>query len=165
MTIAGPLLMELEQEAQATRRILERVPDDKLAWRPHPKSSTLGQLAFHIASTPGAIAQLSQQDLDRVPDFSQPQPESRAQILTALEDSLATAKTVVGGMTDASFMSNWTMKNGGRVAMQLPKAALLRAIMLNHWYHHRGQLCVYLRMLDIPVPAIYGVSADENPLA
>ncbi|MFN8573233.1 MAG: DinB family protein [Gemmatimonadaceae bacterium] len=165
MSIATPLLMELEQEAQTTRRVLERIPEQQLRWKPHPRSFSLGQLGLHIAIVPGAIAQLAQQDMNTPPAFVQPEADSKAQILAALDESLATAKRLVGGMSDETLLATWTMKNGERVAMQLPRVALLRAVMLNHWYHHRGQLCVYLRMLDVPVPAVYGVSADENPLA
>jgi uncharacterized damage-inducible protein DinB len=165
MTIAASLLQELDQEAHATRRVLERVPDAHLDWRPHPKSFSLGQLAMHVAQVPGAIATLSTKSPATRPAFVQ-QPVARsADLLPALNASLDTAKAVLGGASDAALMDTWRMVDGDREIMAMPRAALLRAIMLNHWYHHRGQLLVYLRQLDVPVPSVYGPTADENPFA
>jgi uncharacterized damage-inducible protein DinB len=164
MKLVDPMLMELEQEAAATRRVLERIPEEKLTWKPHAKSMSLGQLALHIAGVPGNIARLaSSEGLDSPPTFTQAEAESRRQILETLDKSLADARSLLGTMDDARAMSIWTMKRSGQPVMSLPRVALLRAIMLNHWYHHRGQLTVYLRLLDVPVPSVYGPSADENP--
>jgi uncharacterized damage-inducible protein DinB len=164
MKLVDPMLMELEQEAAATRRTLERVPEAKLSWRPHAKSMSLGQLALHIASVPGNIARLATSDgLDAPPAFKQEAAMSLRQILEALDKSLADARSLLGPMDDARALSIWTMKRNGQSVMSMPRVALLRAIMLNHWYHHRGQLTVYLRLLDVPVPSVYGPSADENP--
>jgi uncharacterized damage-inducible protein DinB len=164
MALIDGLLQELEHEAQTTRRVLERVPNDKLTWKPHPKSMTLGQLAFHIATVPGGVAELAASgDSAQVPQFSQPTANSTAELLSALDESIAKAKKVLGGMDDERIMATWRMMRGDQEVFALPRIALLRSIMLNHWYHHRGQLSVYLRELDVPIPSIYGPSADENP--
>jgi uncharacterized damage-inducible protein DinB len=166
MPIIDSLLQELEQEAQTTKRVLERVPDAHLAWKPHQTSMSLGQLALHIATVPGGVAQMAAQGgLDQPPAFIQPSAATAAELVPALDQSVAQARNVLGGMSDEQLMEVWTLKDGGQVVMAMPRVALLRAIMLNHWYHHRGQLSVYLRQLNVPVPSIYGPSADENPFA
>lgn len=164
MTLTEGLLQELEQEAQTTRRVLERVPDDQLAWRPHPKARTLGELSMHVAVVPGAVAELiASPSPAQVPQFTDPVAESAAMLVPTLEQSIAKAKAVLGGMSDSKAMETWRMVQGERELFALPRVALLRSVMLNHWYHHRGQLSVYLRELDVPIPSIYGPSADENP--
>ena len=165
MAMSDLFLQELEQEAQATRRALERVPEDKLAWRPHAKSMSLGQLSLHIAVMPGAIAELSQQSPFQVKQFTQESATSTAQLVSTLDASLTKAREVLAGLDDAALGSTWRMVDGDREMLAMPRAALLRTVMLNHWYHHRGQLTVYLRELNVPVPSIYGPSADENPFA
>ena len=166
MTIIDTLLQELEQEAQTTRRVLERVPEGQLGWKPHAKSMSLGQLALHIATTPGGVAEIAARPgMDEAPTFVQPSAQSAAELLPALEESLAKARSILGGMDDREALETWTLKSGGQVLMAMPRAAVLRMIMLNHWYHHRGQLSVYLRQLNVPLPSIYGPSADENPFA
>ena len=157
------LLQELEQEAQTTRRVLERVPEDRLGWKPHDKSMSLGQLALHVAVVPGAIADLAGQSPFQLPGFNQPSPKSAAEIMPAFEQSIAKARTVLQQMDDAELGKTWRAINGDREVMAIPVGALLRTIMLNHWYHHRGQLSVYLRQVGAQVPSIYGPSADENP--
>lgn len=165
MTLAD-LLEELEQEAPATRRVLERVPEGRLGWRPHDKSMTLGQLAMHVATLPGAIAQVS-----TLPSFDvntiipRPGAASVAQLTAALDESVARARAILGAMDDAALATPWRMVDGNRELMNLPRGAFLRSVLLNHWYHHRGQLTVYLRLTGALVPAVYGASADENPLA
>jgi uncharacterized damage-inducible protein DinB len=160
------LLQELEQEAPTTRRVLERVPGSQLAWRPHEKARTLGQLALHVAIVPGGVAELiASPSPAQVPTFTDPSPASAAELVPALDQSIAKAKQVLGGMNDAALMATWRMMQGERELFAVPRVALLRSIMLNHWYHHRGQLTVYLRQLGVPVPSIYGPSADENPFA
>lgn len=164
MRLIDPILMELEQEAVTTRRVLERVPEDKLSFRPHPKSMSLGQLALHIATTPSGVATMASLDgMDEPPKFQQDEATSRQQILGALDASLVEARSLIEAMDDARLAAAWTLSSGGQVVMSLPRIALLRAIMLNHWYHHRGQLTVYLRLLDVPLPSVYGPTADENP--
>jgi uncharacterized damage-inducible protein DinB len=165
MAIAAALLQELDQEAQATRRVLERVPDAHLDWRPHAKSFSLGQLALHVAQIPGAVATLSMQSPAPAPQFLQEGAARSADLLPALQESIQTAKSVLGNASDATMMETWRLVAGDREIMAMPRAAFLRAIMLNHWYHHRGQLLVYLRQLDIPLPSVYGPTADENPFA
>ena len=163
MSIAETLLAELEQESDATRRVLERVPDAHLSWKPHPKSMSLGQLALHVATVPGAVAELLVPDSMEAPQFVHPEASSAAELVPALDASLARARQHLGGLSDAAMGSVWRVMRGGRELMAMPRAAFARAIMLNHWYHHRGQLLVYLRLLDQPVPSVYGPTADENP--
>jgi uncharacterized damage-inducible protein DinB len=165
MRLVDPLLMELDQEAQTTQRILERVPDNKLTWRPHPKSYSLGQLALHIASVPGNVSAAAAQDTFEAPNFSQSEPKSRQEILDTFSKGLASAKDTLNKMDDARLMSMWSLTRNGKVLMTIPRIGFLRSILMNHNYHHRGQLSVYLRILDVPVPSIYGPSADENPFA
>jgi uncharacterized damage-inducible protein DinB len=166
MAIIDGMLQELEQEAQTTSRVLERVPADQLTWRPHPKARTLGELAMHVAVVPGAVAEMiGSPSPAQVPQFSEIIPESASQLIPALEESIAKAKAKLGGMADEEILATWRMMEGEREIFALPRVALLRSIMLNHWYHHRGQLSVYLRELDVPIPSIYGPSADENPFA
>ena len=165
MAMIDAMLQELEQEAKTTRRVLERVPDNQLGWRPHKKARTLGELALHVAGTPGAVAAIAAQSEIQAPDFKDPVPASASELIPALDESVATAKRLLGGMDDAALNATWRMKRNGQEVMAIPRAALLRSIMLNHWYHHRGQLSVYLRELGVPIPSIYGPSADENPFA
>ena len=163
MALIDGLLQELEQEAQTTRRVLERVPEAHLSWKPHPKSMSLGQLALHVATTPGGVAEIASHSLEQIPQFNQPSAASAAELVPALEASVARARALLGGMDDAAMAATWRLMDGDREVMAMPRVGLLRAIMLNHWYHHRGQLSVYLRQLNVPVPSIYGPSADENP--
>jgi uncharacterized damage-inducible protein DinB len=165
MTTAETLLAELDQEAQTTRRVLERIPQAHLSWRPHPKSMSLGQLALHVATVPGDVAELGMQDTAQPPPFVQPEAATTAELGPALTDTVAKAKRLLGGVEDARMAQIWRLTNDGRELMAMPRAAFLRAIMLNHWYHHRGQLLVYLRLLNLPVPSVYGPTADENPFA
>ena len=165
MRLVDPLLMELDQEAQTTQRVLERVPDNKLTWRPHPKSYSLGQLALHIASVPGNVSAAAAQDTFEAPNFSQSEPKSCQEILDTFSKGLASAKDTLNKMDDARLVSLWSLTRNGKVLMTIPRIGFVRSILMNHNYHHRGQLSVYLRMLDVPVPSIYGPSADENPFA
>lgn len=166
MALIDAMLQELEQEAKTTRRVLERIPEDKLDWRPHEKSRTLGALALHIATVPGMIAQLAASPSPvQAPNFTEPAPQSAAELAPALDASIAKAKDMLGVMDDAELMETWRFMRGERELFAVPRVAFLRSIMLNHWYHHRGQLTVYLRELNVPVPSIYGPSADENPFA
>ncbi len=161
------LLTELNQEAETTRRLLERVPEDRLGWKPHPKSMTLGQLALHVAAIPGDLSRLAQVDeFDASNTNFEPQaPESKMAIEAALKRSLAEATEYLGALGADQANSIWRLTLRGNEVFAMPRATLLRSLMLNHWYHHRGQLTVYLRLLDVPLPVIYGKSADENPFA
>ena len=165
MPIVDSLLMEIDQEAQTTKRVLDRIPEDKLAWKPHPKAFSLGQLALHIASAPGAVATAAARDSFEAPNFSQPEPKSRQEVLDTFSKSLETAKGTLKNMNDAKLTSMWSLTKNGKVVMSVPRVGFIRSILMNHVYHHRGQLSVYLRMLNVPVPSIYGPSADENPFA
>jgi uncharacterized damage-inducible protein DinB len=165
MSIAESLLMEFDQEAQTTKRVLERVPDDKLTWKPHPRAFSLGQLALHIAAGPGQIVAAASQDTAEAPNFAQPEAKSRQEVLETFSKSMESARTALKNMDDARLMSTWRLVKNGNPVMEVPRIAFLRSILMNHTYHHRGQLSVYLRILDVPVPSIYGPSADENPFA
>jgi uncharacterized damage-inducible protein DinB len=158
------MLMELEQESKATLRLLERVPEDKLGWKPHAKSMSLGELALHIAQGPGNLTRMAQLNGVDVPKFQQAEATSRQQLIETYQTGLATAKEGLAGMDDATLLGPWQVSSQGKVVMSMPRAGLLRTLMLNHGYHHRGQLTVYLRLLDVPLPSVYGPSADESPM-
>ena len=164
MLMIDGLLAELEQEALATARVLERVPAAHLSWRPHPKSWSLGQLALHVATVPATVAELAVVDvLSEPPMFVQPEAATTAELVPAMRASIAQVRLRLGHFDDAKMTATWRLMHGTRELMAMPRVGFVRAIMLNHWYHHRGQLLVYLRLLDVAVPAIYGPSADENP--
>ena len=165
MRMIDVLLAEMDQEAQSTKRALERVPEAQLTWRPHVKSMSLGQLALHVASIPGMVAELAVVDRIEPPQFIQAEAASAAELVPALEASLAKARRLLGGMDDDQLMETWRLVRGGRELMAVPRGAFIRMILLNHWYHHRGQLLVYLRLHNVPVPSVYGPTADENPFA
>jgi uncharacterized damage-inducible protein DinB len=166
MITSQELLAELNQEAQTTRRVLERVPKDKLEWTPHVKSMTLGQLALHLANLPGAISDLATRPtFDAKTPVPLPNATSVDQILSTHDESIAKAGRLLTGMDDEELKTPWSLRNGDQEIMTIPRSSLLRTIMLNHTYHHRGQLTVYLRQVGALVPSIYGASADENPLA
>ncbi len=165
MAMIDAVLMEMEQEAAATRRLLERVPEDQLSWKPHPKSWTLGELALHVAGIPGGVSAITALDEFEAPSFTQKAATSRAELLSTFEEGLAAARATLGPIDDQRMMAPWTLRGNGRVLMTVPRAGMIRTILLNHYYHHRGQLSVYLRMLNVPIPSIYGPSADENPFA
>ncbi len=162
---AQALVAEFEAEAATTRRVLERVPNDQLEWRPKPKSMSLGQLARHIATVPEGItgaAKVDEFDASNV-KFDFPQPKDTAEVLAAFESAKAVALDYLKSLSDAQLDANWRMVRGGKTIFAMSRYEFLRAIMFNHVFHHRGQLSVYLRLLDVPVPSIYGPSADENP--
>lgn len=166
MKMIDVLLAEMDQEAPTTARVLERVPQAQLSWRPHIKSMSLGQLALHVATIPGNVAELAAHDtIQEPPKFIQAEAATAAELVPALEASLAKARAALGHMDDAALMKVWRLMSGGKELMAMPRVAVVRAIMLNHWYHHRGQLLVYLRMHDVPLPSVYGPTADENPFA
>ena len=152
-------------ESATTRRVLERVPDAKLGWAPHAKSRTLGQLAMHLASNPAGVTTLASQNPADLPDVGDVDPTSIAEVLAALDASVAEATRLLSGMSDEALAETWRARVNGVQIMAMPRITFLRSVLLNHWYHHRGQLSVYLRLLDVPLPSIYGPSADENPFA
>jgi uncharacterized damage-inducible protein DinB len=160
------MLSEFQQEAATTKRLLERVPGDQLAWKPHSKSMSLGQLAMHIATIPSGMCRMAQ--LDGF-DLSKANPNPREatsteELLDALDKSIEAASDYIGTLTPEAASGAWRLSANGREIFTIPRAGMLRSLMLNHWYHHRGQLSVYLRLLDVPLPIIYGRSADESPL-
>lgn len=165
MSIAQSLLQELEREAATTRRVLERVPTGQLNWKPHIKSMSLGQLALHVATTPGGVARLVETTPCQMPAFGAPEPKSTDEVMAAFEVSLADATRILSSFDDARMLEIWQLVRDGQPVMSVPRVGMIRSIMFNHWYHHRGQLSVYLRELNVPLPSIYGPSADENPFA
>ena len=166
-TAVSAMLQEFREEAAITKRVLDRVPADKLTWKPHEKSMTLGQLAGHIAAIPGRISRWAHEDsFDLLKgSFVPPQPNSREEILATLDQSVRDAEQILQGLTDERLAGTFRLMKGERQIFQQPRSAILRTVMLNHWYHHRGQLSVYLRLLDVPLPVIYGRSADTDPFA
>jgi uncharacterized damage-inducible protein DinB len=164
MSIAQILLAEFEIQAPITRRFLERLPEDKLTWKPHEKSMTAGQLAYHLAFVPGGVVRFVQNNPAEAPDFSFPQPANRQEILKTLDDSIAAVQTLLPKFDDAAMRETWRLMTGGREILAQPRSLFLRDVMFSHWYQHRGQFSVYLRLLGIPVPASWGPSADEPPL-
>ena len=156
------LLAELEQEAQTTRRVLQRVPEGKLGWRPHPRSSSLGQLALHVAIIPGLGLHVLAPDVFEAPELVQPEARSTAELLPALDQSVAAGRKFLTELTPERAEGTWRLVSGGRELMAAPRLAMVRTLMFNHWYHHRGSLVVYLRLLDVPLPPVYGPTADEQ---
>lgn len=168
MPMIDALLPEFDQEMANTRKVLERVPDDRLDWRPHPKSWTMGALATHVATLPSWTVMTFQHDeLDMAPDGKPlPPPEqakSTQELLARFDAAVTTARAVLAAASDTAMFQNWSLLSAGKKLMTLPRAAVMRSFILNHSIHHRAQLGVYLRLNDIPVPAIYGPSADEAP--
>ena len=164
--IADSILMEMDQEAETTKRLFNVIPDDKLSWRPHPKARSLGELAMHIATLPGGVAEISQLDSKEAGTFPvDPEATSRAQILEVFAESLKKGKEIVASTDDARATAEWKLTKDGATLMAMPRAGFWRMVLLNHNYHHRGQLSAYLRELDVPLPSIYGPSADTNPFA
>ncbi len=167
MTLSELLLPEFDEETAHTRRTLERVPEDKLAWKPHEKSMAMGRLAIHLATLPSwANATIDQDSLDiappGAPPYQPPTANSRQEILALFDQSVAAARAAIARTSDAHFAKPWTLLNGGQKIFTLPRRAVLRNAVLNHTVHHRAQLGVYLRLNNIPVPSIYGPSADEG---
>lgn len=167
MSIVDPMIQELEFEADATRRVLERVPTDKLEWQPHAKSFSIGKLAMHLATIPGAFARLlAEEYVDFAEwEFASNEINPDVDLVALVDESVQDAKNWLASVDDDQAFAIWRGAVEGEEMVALPRIAVIRSMIFNHWYHHRGQLCVYLRLLDIPVPAIYGPSADENPFA
>jgi uncharacterized damage-inducible protein DinB len=166
MSAFAAIVSELEREAATTERVLARIPEAQLTWRPHDKSMTLGQLAMHIATTPGGIAGILANDTFQIdPErFNNiPTASSSQELMEAHRQSVAKAVAFLSGLTAEQGAAAWKLMAGEQVMMTMPKVAAVRTLMLNHWYHHRGQMTVYLRLLNVPVPVVYGRSADENP--
>lgn len=165
MTIAESFLPLFDAEMATTRRVLERTPEDKLTWKPHEKSMSLGRLAGHIAELPGLGLRIVQQE--KLVAGAGPNPplevSSRLQALQVLEDNAGKTRAAILGASDADLLKNWSLEAQGRTFLTMPRIAALRGFMLHHLIHHRGQFSVYLRLNNVPVPMIYGPSADERP--
>jgi uncharacterized damage-inducible protein DinB len=162
--IVDALLPEFDHEMTTTRKVLERVPEDKFDWKPHPKSTSLGDLATHVANITwwGEIT-LNRADFDLGGGGRAQRAQSRAELLATFDKNVAATRAVLSGKSDAELMAPWSLKNGTQTFFTMPKAAVWRSFVMNHLIHHRAQLSVYLRMHDVPIPAMYGPSADENP--
>lgn len=166
MPLAQVLFAEFEEQIPIVREYLKRVPEDRLTWKPHEKSRTAGQLALHIATVPGNIVKMVGQNPAQAPDFSKmPQPASLREVLNAFDESVKVVAQELPRFDDAAMHETWRVVQGDTEVLAVPRGQFLRDILLNHWYQHRGQLSVYLRLLDVPVPASWGPSADEPPLA
>jgi uncharacterized damage-inducible protein DinB len=165
MSLAESIVKEFEIQIPITRKFLERLPEDKLSWKPHQRSMSAGQLALHIAMVPGGVVRGAQQNPAQAPDFSViPQPSTLQEVLSKFEESIATVKTELPKFDDAGMNETWRLMQGDHELVATPRAQFIRDIMLNHWYQHRGQFSVYLRLLNVPVPASWGPSADEMPV-
>ena len=165
MPIAQALLPEFEHEMVTTRSLLERVPEDRAGFKPHERSTALGTLAAHIANLVGLaprIVSLTEVDMNPPggPGFTPPQLTTSAALLEAFDANVARAREAIAGASDEELMVTWTLKNGGNTIFAMPRAAVLRTMVMNHVIHHRGQLSVYLRLNDVPLPSIYGPTAD-----
>lgn len=168
MALSDAILPEFDYEMANTRKTLQRVPDDKFDWKPHDKSTSMGGLATHLSNIPTwAVYTIAQDSLDLAPE-GKPLPtaeiaKSQSDLLNVFDDNVAKARAAIAGASDADLMKSWALLKNGKQLMTLPKIAVLRSFVMNHQIHHRAQLGVYLRLNDIPVPSIYGPSADENP--
>jgi uncharacterized damage-inducible protein DinB len=165
MSLAQSLILEFEEQAPLTRKFLERLPEDKLTWKPHEKSLTAGQLALHIAQVPGGIARFVHQNPAQAPQFGRlmTQPATLQEVLKAHDESAATVRSELVKFDDAAMQELWRLRRGDRELFACPRAKFVRDTMLSHWYQHRGQFAVYLRMLNVAVPSTWGPSADELP--
>lgn len=162
MTISQSLLPEFDHEMANTRKVLERVPEDRVAYAPHERSMSLGRLAAHLAQNPawGTIA-LTTDEFNLTPEFENVQMTTRVALLEAFDRNAAGARASLVQTDDAGMLKLWTFKKGGHTVLSMPKVAVLRTFMMNHMIHHRGQLSVYLRLNNVPLPGLYGPSADE----
>ena len=164
MGIIHAILGETDFEVPTTVRVLERVPQDKLDWTPHPKSMTIGKLAWHVANIPARVQQMLRAgDFDLAASGPPDMPRDVKEFPATLQRNMDELREYLRTLDDDALKQPFTLRHGEQVLQKITKVAVLRSILLNHTYHHRGQLTVYLRMLDIPVPAVYGASADENP--
>lgn len=164
MMLNQPLLNELQHEAAGTRRMLERTPTESFGWKPHEKSMTLGRLASHIADLPTLLYFIVQRDEFNVtgPDFKRTPANTTEELLSKFEQSLATGVEALQPASDEHLRALWKLKNGEHLIFEMPRIAAVRNMVFNHLVHHRGQLSVYLRLLSIPLPGLYGPTADEG---
>jgi uncharacterized damage-inducible protein DinB len=167
MPISKMILPEFDHEMANTRKTLERVPEDKFAWKPHEKSMTLGGLATHLSNIPSWTKEtFGKDELDisppGQPEYRLEEAKSRAELLAAFDKNIVEARAALESATDESWAGKWSLLMGGKTIFTLPRTAVMRGFVMNHLIHHRAQLGVYLRLLDVPVPSIYGPSADEG---
>jgi len=162
MPLVDALLPEFDHEMTVTRKLLERLPEDKFAWKPHQKSYSLGQLAQHVATIPmwGSVT-LNEPEIDIAGGQPPSVPRTRAEVLATFDGHVAATRAALVGKSDAEFMAPWALKREGHVIFSMPKATVWRSFVMSHLIHHRAQLGVYLRMQDVPLPSMYGPSADE----
>jgi uncharacterized damage-inducible protein DinB len=166
MPINQMLLPEFDMEMASTRKLLANLPEDKLDYQPHPKSMKLGRLAGHVAEMPGWIASLPGQDsLDIPPDWKPNTATSKEQLLAFFDANVAKGRAALASLSDEELQQTWSLFFGGRKEFTLPKIAVFRNVVMNHTIHHRGQLGVYFRLNDVPVPGMYGPSADDKAAA
>jgi uncharacterized damage-inducible protein DinB len=167
MTLQEWMLREFREEAAVTRRVIDQIPPDKLSWKPHPKSMSLGQLAIHIARMPAGIAGMTWTESFDISgaNFAPQEAKSLDEIQSALTDTINAVEDRLHKSAAEEAETPFRMMHGDQVLLSMPRAGVWRSLMLNHWYHHRGQLTVYLRLLDVAVPSVYGPSADSNPFA
>jgi uncharacterized damage-inducible protein DinB len=168
MAIREGLLPEFDQEMAGTRKTLERVPMEKPGWRPHEKSMPMGHLAVHVATLPGwAEFTINQDELDLAPvgapPLEMPKAGTQKELLALFDESSAKGRAAIAKSSDEHLLKPWSLLMGGKTLFTMPRIAVLRTFLMNHLIHHRAQLGVYLRMNNLPVPALYGPSADENP--
>ena len=165
MAISASLLPEFDQEMATSRIVIERVPEDKYGWKPHEKSMTAGRLASHIAEMPAwTSASIDHDVLDMAAGHTPFEGSSTAEVLARFDKDVRAAHAAIAGCSDETFMMEWSLKNGDDTLMTMPKIAVVRTFVINHIIHHRGQLSVYLRLLNESVPSIYGPSADEGSM-
>jgi uncharacterized damage-inducible protein DinB len=163
MPINQGLLGEFDHEMQGTRKTLERIPEDKFDWAPHPKSTKLGKLAQHLAGIPGWMKEsLTLDSLDIAKGPAEPELKTRKEILERFDKNVAAGRAALAAAKDEDFFKPWALMNNGQTIFSMPKIAVVRSFVLNHMIHHRAQMGVYLRLNNVPVPSIYGPSADEN---
>lgn len=162
MSLSETLAAELRQEALATRKMLERVPQDAFDWKPHEKSSALGRLAGHVAELPGMVVPILTTDEMDFAGHASFAPSSVAELVEKFDKSVADALKALKDQPDEHLSKTWRMLSSGKVFFELPRGAFIRTVMLNHLIHHRGQLSVYLRLRDVPLPSVYGPTADES---
>ena len=163
MTISQLLLPEFDQEMASTRKMLVCVPDDKFSWKPHDKSMPLGRLASHVAEMPGWVIPTMQQDKLEISPGEKPfSAENTAALLQRFDENVAAARPLIEGVDDEVMAKEWSLIYGGHKVFSAPKSGVLRGMIMNHMVHHRGQVSVYLRLLDIAIPGMYGPSADEK---
>lgn len=169
MSIGKSMIAEYDHEMATTRTVIERVPDDKYGWKPHDKSMSMGDLISHLATMPGwAVHTINEDSTDIAPEGGEPMENQRAgsrkEALDLFDQNFAKARAAIESASDDHLMKSWSLMVGGKTVFTMPRVAVLRSFVLNHNVHHRGQLSVYLRLNDIPVPSIYGPSADEGSM-